>query len=79
MTDSARRRFLEDLENTDPDYVERKLLIGDYSGWREVVARGWIEQRRAKKKNLLTWIAVAMGLGTLVATAVAAVAPFTLR
>lgn len=76
MSDTARRRFLEDLENMDPNYVEKKLLIGDYVGWRETVARRWIERRNAKRKNLLTWLSAAMGLGMLVATAVTTVAAF---
>jgi hypothetical protein len=76
MNDTARRRFLEDLENMDPDYVEKKLLIGDYVGWRETVARGWIERRNAKRRSLHTWLSAAMGLGMLVATAVTAVAAF---
>lgn len=76
MSETARRSFLEDLENTHQDYVEKKLLIGGYAGWREGVARGWLEQRKARKMNLQTWINIAVGSGMLIVTSFAAIAAF---
>lgn len=76
MSEAARRSFLEDLEATRPIHVEKKLLIGGYVGWRGAVAREWLERKKAKKKNLQSWINVCAVLGTLIATGLTAYAAF---
>jgi hypothetical protein len=71
MSDSTRRAFLEDLDNTHPDHVEKKLLLGEYSAWRESVARGWVEQRKAKKASRQQWIKNVVGCGTFIVAVLA--------
>lgn len=71
MSDSARRAFLEDLENTHPDHVEKKLLLGEYSDWHEAVARGWLDRCKAKKASRHLWINNAIFFGTLIVAVVA--------
>jgi hypothetical protein len=53
MATFNRAEFLQELEATEEDYIERKLALGGYSGLKKKLVIEWLQRKAEKRRKEL--------------------------